>query len=130
MRASRLIWSAALLLAGALIAPAVFAAELDVSGDQWKATDRSMADLVDDGYELVTVIPSAPHARSYFLKSRRKIAKCDEETSIDVASAQAIIPPPPSRPGDPPPMVMMNDVPTPSLRVNIECAELVRPAPN
>jgi hypothetical protein len=112
---------AAALLAWVALAPSSSAGE---GGDQWKSTDRSMAELVGDGYELITVIPSG-RDYTYFLKSRGKLAKCREATTLDVSK----MPPPPPRPsrGSAQPMSMPENMPSPEIRVTVECFELMRP---
>jgi hypothetical protein len=54
----RTLWLAAALLCGLLASARAPAAETDDRGSQWKPTDRSMAELISSGYELVTVLPS------------------------------------------------------------------------
>lgn len=94
-------------------------------GDQWKPIDQSMAELVGDGYELVTVVPAPGRHNTYFLRTRGKLAKCEEATTVDVSN----MPPPPPRPprGSAQPMPMADNVPMPGTRVTMECFELVRP---
>jgi hypothetical protein len=41
------------------------------TADQWRATDRSMLDLVEDGYELVTVVATSPQVRTYLVNLAR-----------------------------------------------------------
>src|SRR6516162_11932360 len=71
------------------VAPPVIA---PVAGDQWRTTDRSMLDLVEEGYELVSVIVTQSRARVYFLGKPGKMAKCQEDTTVSWPSDA---PPPP-----------------------------------
>jgi hypothetical protein len=92
-----------------------------VAGDQWRTTDRSMLDLVEEGYELVSVIVTQSRARVYFLGKPGKMAKCQEDTTVSWPSDA---PPPPVR-GQTPAFVPDNFVP--ETQMVIECAELARP---
>ena len=93
-----------------------------VDGDQWRTTDRSMLDLVDEGYELVSVIVTSSQVRVYFLSKPGKIAKCQENTTLRLPSEAP--PPPPTR-GQMPAFLPDNFVP--ETRMAIECTELSRP---
>jgi hypothetical protein len=105
-----------------LIDPA--AAETDATiGDQWRQTDKTMSELVGEGYELVSVVAPTSHMRTYFLRKPGKVAKCTEATALET-------PPPPPVPetltkgqsyG-----VMTSGEP-PKTRVDTQCAELVSP---
>jgi hypothetical protein len=118
--------AAVVLAIGAVaISGTVFAqsSALQTEGDQWRPTDRTMVDLVEEGYELVSVIASSNRSRTYFLRKTGKIAKCSETT--------ALAGPPPV-----PPEVVIGargtlsgpNIPAPEMRIDVECAELVRPA--
>ena len=93
-----------------------------VNGDQWRTTDRSMLDLVDEGYELVSVIVTSSQVRVYFLSKPGKIAKCQENTTLSLPSEA---PPPPPTVGQMPAFLPNNFVP--ETRMAIECKELSRP---
>jgi hypothetical protein len=109
------LWTATLLACVALVSPAW------AEGEQWKSVDLTMAELVSDGYDLITVVPSG-RDQIFFLKSHAKLAKCRESTTVNLAS----LPPPP-----PPPqrnsVMTMVDMPAPEMTTNVECFELVRP---
>jgi hypothetical protein len=99
------------------------AAETRASTDeQWRPTDRSMAELVAEGYELVSVIAPSNQARTYFLRKTGKVAKCREEASLD-GPLPAVPPLPPK--GQSFAMLESSDVP--KMRTDIECAVLVPP---
>ena len=113
---------AALVLC-ALVASGVPArAEQGDSGDHWKVTDRSMTEFLDDGYELVAVVP-LPGSRgfSYFLKNHRKLARCREETSLDVSSIPRL-----PQAAVASQNFSVSDLPVPKVRESMECAALVR----
>jgi len=90
--------------------------------EQWRPTDRSMAELVEDGYELVSVIAPSNQTRTYFLRKTGKVAKCREEASLD--GPLPAVPPLPSK-GQAYAMLESSDVP--KMRTDIECAVLMRP---
>jgi hypothetical protein len=94
--------------------------------DEWRErpTDRTMAELVGEGFELVTVIPSG-RDYTYFLKARGKLAKCREATTLDVSNPPPPLPRPPRDSAQP--MPMPEDMPSPEIRVTVECFELVGP---
>jgi hypothetical protein len=111
------LWTATLLACVALVSSAW------AEGEQWKSVDLSMAELVSNGYDLITVVPSG-RDQIFFLKSHAKLAKCRESTTVNLAS----LPPPPSLPPHRDSSVMtMVDMPVPEITTNMECFELVRP---
>ena len=81
-----------------------------------------MLDLVDEGYELVSVIVTSSQVRVYFLSKPGKIAKCQENTTLSLPSEA---PPPPPTVGQMPAFLPNNFVP--ETRMAIECTELSRP---
>lgn len=92
--------------------------------EEWQATDRSMLDLIEDGYEVVSIISPSSQTRTYFLTKPGKIAKCQEDAT---SSRPPPIPPPPPNPGQagmfmPPPP----DSSITSIQTEFECAELSR----
>jgi hypothetical protein len=97
-------------------------AETSTAGEQWQTTDRSMLDLVEDGYELVSVVGASAQTRLYFLSKPGKVVKCREES---VLSAAPPVPPLPVR-GQAPAFVP--DMTIPETRIETECAELTRPS--
>jgi hypothetical protein len=114
----------ALTVAASLALALPVAAETDSAAvEQWRATDRSMAELVGDGYELVSVVASSGQSHTYFLRKPGKLARCREQTTLDgplpsippftLANGQksAVLPP----------------LELPKMRVDIDCAELVPP---
>lgn len=118
--------TAALLLCVIVASGAAARGDEADTKDQWKSTDRSMSELLSDGYELAAVVPSSSsHGFVYFLKNHGKLARCREETSLDVSS----ISPPPMRGAAGsrnPSMSPPQDMPVPKVQVSIECAELVK----
>ena len=116
--------SLALAVAASLALVLPVAAETDsAAAEQWRPTDRSMAELVDDGYELVSVVAPSGQSQTYFLRKPGKVARCREAVTLDgplpsippftLANGQksAVLPP----------------LELPKMRTDIECAELVRP---
>ena len=59
--------------------------------EHWQAIDKSMSDLLLEGYRPVSVIAPNSHLRIYFLSSGSFLAKCTEE------AAMVGMPPPPAR---------------------------------
>jgi hypothetical protein len=74
IRADALCVAVAVFASVVLALPAAAAAD-SAAMEQWRATDRSMAELVDDGYELVSVVPSSGQAHTYFLRKPGKVAR-------------------------------------------------------
>ena len=93
--------------------------------EQWRATDRSMAELVDDGYELVSVVALSGQSHTYFLRKPGKLARCREETTLD--GPLPSIPPFTLAKGQKSAVLPPQELP--KMRIDIECAELVRPQP-
>src|SRR5215470_5930529 len=58
--------------------------------EHWQAIDKSMSDLLLEGYRPVSVIAPSSHLRIYFLSSGSFLAKCTEEATM------AGMPPPPA----------------------------------
>jgi hypothetical protein len=122
IRAGALCLALAFAATAALALPA--AAETDsATVEQWRSTDRSMAELVEDGYELVSVVAAAGQSHAYFLRKPGKLARCREQTTLD-----GPLPPIPSvtlAKGQKSAVLPPQELP--KMRVDIECAELVRP---
>jgi hypothetical protein len=51
-------------------------------GDYWQAVDKSMTDLLQEGYRLVSVLAPSSQLRIYFLSSGVLLAKCTEEARL------------------------------------------------
>jgi hypothetical protein len=60
--------------------------------ERWQAVDKSMSDLLLEGYRPVSVIAPSSHLRIYFLSSGSLLAKCTEEATLTRP------PPPPPQP--------------------------------
>ena len=63
--------------------------------ERWQAVDKSMTDLLLEGYRPVSVIAPSSHLRIYFLSSGSLLAKCTEEATL--------MRPPPQPPSSPQP---------------------------
>jgi len=50
--------------------------------EHWQAIDKSMSDLLLEGYRPVSVIAPSSHLRIYFLNSGSSLAKCSEEATM------------------------------------------------
>jgi len=59
--------------------------------EHWQAVDKSMTDLLLEGYRPVSVIAPNSHLRIYFLSSGSFLAKCTEEAT------PVRLPPPPGQ---------------------------------
>jgi hypothetical protein len=122
IRAGALCLALAAAASVALASPV--AAETDSAAvEQWRVTDRSMAELVDDGYELVSVVASSGQAHTYFLRKPGKVARCREQTTVD--GPLPSIPPFTLAKGQK--SAVLPPVDLPKMRIDIDCAELVRP---
>jgi hypothetical protein len=64
----------------------------NVAPERWQAVDKSMTDLLLEGYRPVSVIAPSSHLRIYFLSSGSLLAKCTEEATLMRP------PPPPPQP--------------------------------
>jgi hypothetical protein len=69
-----------------------FAQSRNVPPERWQALDKSMSDLLLEGYRPVSVIAPSSHLRIYFLSSGSLLAKCTEEATLTRP------PPPPPQP--------------------------------
>ncbi len=92
------------------------------AADHWQATSKSMADLLGEGYRLVTVAAPSAHLRVFFLSKGASVAKCSEEQVLKN-------PPPAPRPDE-------KGAPTfdprefvPQLETKIECSRLTKAKP-
>jgi hypothetical protein len=94
-----------------------------VAVEQWRTTDRSMAELVEDGYELVSVVAAAGQSQTYFLRKPGKVARCREETKLDGPLPQV----PPFTLAKGQKSAVLPPLDMPKMRIDIACAELVRP---
>ena len=63
----------------------------NASPEQWQAVDKSMTDLLLEGYRPVSVIAPNAQRRIYFLSSGSFLAKCTEEAT------PVRLPPPPGQ---------------------------------
>jgi hypothetical protein len=98
--------------------------------DHWQAADKSMTDLLLEGYRLVSVIAPNPQLRIYFLASGNLLAKCSEEAAL-----ARLPPPPPPSPQQPPatqlppfaPGAPSSDIreAMPEIEAGITCSRLV-----
>jgi hypothetical protein len=82
--------------------------------EHWQAVDKSMTDLLLEGYRPVSVIAPSPQRRIYFLSSGAFLAKCSEDATLTR-------PPPPP----PPPTQMM-----PSSAQMVQPMQMQPVAPN
>src|SRR5262249_14373378 len=120
------IRAGALALAVAAFVALAFpvAAETDgAAADQWQATDRSMAELVENGYELVSVVAQSGQSHTYFLRKPGKGARGRQETTVDGPLPQV----PPFTLANGQKSAVLPPLDLPKMRIDIECAELVRP---
>jgi len=121
-----------------------FAQSRNVAPERWQAVDKSMTDLLLEGYRPVSVIAPSSHLRIYFLSSGSLLAKCTEEAALtrppppppqlppsaqQPASAQ--FPPSAQQPGPaqfpPPPQAAAASGPSnfaPEIGVTFECSRL------
>jgi hypothetical protein len=123
-------WIAALSF-GLVCAFGAVAQPRNAPPERWQAVDKSMSDLLLDGYRLVSVIAPSSHLRIYFLDSGSLLAKCTEEATLTRP------PPPPPQPPSAqqqastqlPPFAQAAAAPgpgnfTPEIGVTFECSRL------
>lgn len=60
----------------------VLAQPRNASPEHWQAVDKSMTDLLLEGYRPVSVIAPSAQRRIYFLSSGSFLAKCTEEATL------------------------------------------------
>ncbi len=108
-----------------------FAQSRNVSPERWQAVDKSMTDLLLEGYRPVSVIAPSSHLRIYFLSSGSLLAKCTEEATL-----MRPPPPPPQSPsGQQPASAQLPPLAqgaaasgpsnfTPEIGVTFECSRL------
>jgi hypothetical protein len=99
--------------------------------EHWQAIDKSMSDLLLEGYRPVSVIAPNSHLRIYFLNSGSFLVKCMEEARmVGMPPPSAMLPPqqpssaqlpPPAQGGavSGPPMFT-----PPELQVTFTCSRL------
>jgi hypothetical protein len=98
--------------------------------ERWQAVDKSMTDLLLEGYRPVSVIAPSSHLRIYFLSSGSLLAKCTEEATLTRPP-----PPPPQPPSSQQPvsaqLPLAQDAAaagpgnfTPEIGVTFECSRL------
>jgi hypothetical protein len=82
-----------------------FAQSRNVPPERWQAVDKSMSDLLLEGYRPVSVIAPSSHLRIYFLSSGSLLAKCTEEATLTRPPPPQLPPPaqPPASTQLPPP---------------------------
>ena len=116
----------ALALGASLAQIHAAAAETDITGgDQWQQIDKTMSELVGEGYELVSVVAQSSQTRTYFLRKPGKVAKCTEATAL--ALENPLSPPVPNTLTKGQSYSVINSGEPPKTRVDTQCAELVRP---
>jgi len=64
-----------------------FAQSRNVAPERWQAVDKSMSDLLLEGYRPVSVIAPSAHLRIYFLSSGSLLAKMHGRGHANAASA-------------------------------------------
>lgn len=89
------------------------------AGDRWQATDKSMTDLLSEGYRLVSVVAPSGQLRVFFLSKGTSVAKCSEEQMLKN-------PPPAPRPDEKGAPKFDPREFMPELETNIECSRLVK----
>jgi hypothetical protein len=122
-RSLALAFAATVVLALPVAAETDSAAVEHAAVEQWRATDRSMAELIEDGYELVSVVAAAGQSQTYFLRKPGKLARCREQTTLD--GPLPSIPPLTLAKGQK--NIVRPPLELPKMRTDIDCAELVRP---
>jgi hypothetical protein len=86
-----------------------FAQPRNVTAEHWQAIDKSMSDLLLEGYRPFSVIAPSPTLRIYFLSSGSFLAKCSE------AAALMRPPPPPPQLGPSAQQPASTQLPPPAL---------------
>lgn len=111
--------------------------------EHWQTIDKSMSDLLLEGYRPVSVVAPSSHLRIYFLSSGSFLAKCTEQAVMAGAPPlphlppTAMLPPPAQQPASammpapqiasaiPPPQQMASaQLPPPDMQVTFACSRL------
>lgn len=90
------------------------------AGDHWRGTNKSMTDLLSEGYRLVSVVAPNAQLRVFFLSKGASVAKCSEEAALKNP------PPAPPRPGDKAAPSFDPRGFVPELETKIECSTLAK----
>lgn len=93
--------------------------------DEWKPLARTLSELLESDYEIVSILAPSPQVRWYFLRKPGSFVKCTEQAMLrDLPPLPANVPPPPGA------TVSQPERPSapPKAGSTIECAELTRTA--
>lgn len=94
--------------------------------DEWKPMPRTLSELLEADYDLVSILSPSPQVRWYFLRKPGSFVKCTEQAMLrELPPLPANVPPPP---GAPAPQAETRSSPAPKTGSAIDCAELIRTA--
>ena len=64
--------------------------------DEWKPIPKTLSELLDTDYEIVSILAPSPQTRWYFLHKLGSFVKCTEQATLhEPPSLPANLPPPP-----------------------------------
>lgn len=95
--------------------------------DEWKPIPKTLSELLDADYDIVSILAPSPQTRWYFLRKPGSFVKCTEQATLrEPPPMPANLPP---APGATPPEHPERKITTaPKVASAIECAELSRTA--
>jgi hypothetical protein len=96
--------------------------------EHWQAIDKSMTDLLLEGYRPVSVIAPSPQRRIYFLSSGAFLAKCSEEATLTPPPPTQMMPPSAqmAQPTQMQPVAQYVPPPMPGVESTFTCARLTK----
>ena len=96
--------------------------------DEWKPVPKTLSELLDTDYEIVSILAPSPQTRWYFLRKPGSFVKCTEQAILrEPPSLPANMPPPPGGAAPPEHPERKTGAP-PKAASAIDCAELSRVA--
>lgn len=96
--------------------------------DEWKPIPRTLSELLDADYDIVSILAPSPQTRWYFLRKPGSFVKCTEQAALrEPPPLPANLPPAPgaAQPEHPERKIAAS----PKAASTIECAELSRTPP-
>ena len=96
--------------------------------DEWKPIPKTLSELLDTDYEIVSILAPSPQTRWYFLHKPGSFVKCTEQATLhEPPSLPANLPPPPGGAAQPEHLERKMGAPSRAASA-IDCAELSRGA--
>lgn len=95
--------------------------------DEWKPIPKTLSELLDADYDIVSILAPSPQTRAYFLRKPGSFVKCTEQAALrEPPPLPTNLPPAPG--AAPPEHPERKIVAPPKAASAIDCAELSRTA--